>query len=82
MKTKIYQVRRIVYEDRKFEYYDLLTQAQAADVLGILVEGVRSAIDSGKLTVVIDPTAHKQQGRRLVIRQEVEDYKRARRKSS
>lgn len=77
---KKYQVRKIVYEERELEYHDLLTQAQAAAVLGVSIQGVQSVLDSGRLTLVIDPTAHRQQGKRLVLRRELEDYKRTRKR--
>lgn len=61
---------------------EVMTIAQAAKYLGVYTQAVSLALDRGDLTSIIDRKAPKRQGRRLVLRSEVEGWenKRARRK--
>ena len=69
----MYQIARTVYEDAPhLQPEDVLTLAEAAKLLGVSVQAVAQALDRGALTTVIDPDAPSRQGRRLVLRAEVE----------
>jgi hypothetical protein len=61
---------------------EVMTIAQAARHLGVYTQAVSLALDRGDMTLIIDRKAPKRQGRRLVLRSEVEAWerKRARRK--
>jgi hypothetical protein len=52
-----------------------MTIAQAARHLGVYTQAVSLALDRGDLTLLIDRDAPKRQGRRLVLRTEVEEWK-------
>lgn len=66
----MYQVKKVTYEEREFNPDDLMTMVEAADALDMSIPGVRSAIDRGDFTEIIDPRA-KFHGKRLVLRSEV-----------
>lgn len=68
-----FKIRRVVYEVVEVEPRELMSIANASRVLGMTIDGVRSAIDRGKLTVFIDPEALEQRYRRFVLRSEVEE---------
>ena len=50
---------------------ELLTIKEAAQLAGVSMATVSIALDTGKLTAYIDPTARKRQRRRKVLRSEV-----------
>lgn len=54
---------------------EVMTIAQAARHLGVYTQAVSLALDRGDLTLLIDQDAPKRQGRRLVLRSEVEEWK-------
>jgi hypothetical protein len=54
---------------------EVMTIAQAARHLGVYTQAVSLALDRGDLTLLIDRDAPKRQGRRLVLRTEVEEWK-------
>ncbi len=54
---------------------EVMTIARAARYLGVYPQAVSLALDRGDLTVLIDRTAPKRQGRRVVLRSEVEEWK-------
>jgi hypothetical protein len=69
----VYQTTRLVYEDRPdLETKDVMTIAEAARALGVTVQAVAQSLDRGAMTIVIDTKAPPRQGRRLVLRSEVE----------
>jgi hypothetical protein len=69
----VYQTTRLVYEDRPdLETKDVMTIAEAARALGVTVQAVAQSLDRGAMTIVIDTQAPPRQGRRLVLRSEVE----------
>lgn len=75
-----YRVRMVTFEEKEFDDKDLLSQTAAAALLGITVQGVESAVERGRLTLVEDQRSPgSQQRRRLVLRAEVMQYKRKRR---
>jgi hypothetical protein len=53
----------------------VMTIAEAARYLGVYTQAVSLALDRGDLTLLIDRDAPKRQGRRLVLRSEVEEWK-------
>jgi hypothetical protein len=53
---------------------EVMTIAEAARQLGVYTQAVSLALDRGDLTVLIDPDAPKRQGRRLVLRSEIEAW--------
>lgn len=57
---------------------EVMTIAQAARHLGVYTQAVSLALDRGELTMIIDRHAPKRQGRRLVLRSEVDAWKRRR----
>jgi hypothetical protein len=69
----VYQTTRLVYEDRPdLETKDVMTIAEAARALGVTVQAVAQSLDRGAMTIVLDTQAPARQGRRLVLRSEVE----------
>jgi hypothetical protein len=50
---------------------ELLTIKEAAQLAEVSIDTVSIALDTGKLTTYIDPTARKRQRRRKVLRTEV-----------
>jgi hypothetical protein len=58
---------------------EVMTIAEAARQLGVYTQAVSLALDRGDLTVLIDPDAPKRQGRRLVLRSEIEAWQARRR---
>ena len=57
---------------------EVMTIAQAAQHLGVYTQAVSLALDRGDLTMLINRNAPKRQGRRLVLRSEVEEWKQKR----
>jgi len=55
----------------------LITLTEAADIIGMSLPGVIRAIERGALTEIIDEDAG-YHNRRLLIRDEVEEFKKAR----
>jgi hypothetical protein len=53
---------------------EVMTIAEAARRLGVYTQAVSLALDRGDLTVLIDPDAPQRQGRRLVLRSEIEAW--------
>lgn len=53
---------------------ELITIAQAAELLGVTTQAVSQAVNVGRLTAYVDPNAPAHQGRRLVSRRDVENY--------
>lgn len=53
---------------------EVMTIAEAARQLGVYTQAVSLALDRGDLTVLIDPDAPQRQGRRLVLRSEIEAW--------
>jgi hypothetical protein len=53
---------------------EVMTIAEAARQLGVYTQAVSLALDRGDLTVLIDLDAPKRQGRRLVLRSEIEAW--------
>ena len=51
---------------------DLTTIAEAAEALGISVQSIAQAMDAGRWTVSVDTEAPQRQGRRLLLKEEVE----------
>lgn len=74
-----YQVRTISYLDADFEEGALLSMSEAAQLLGLSMGGVQNLLDLGRVTCVIDQAAPSNQGRRLLIRSEVEQWQTTRR---
>ena len=69
----MYQIKRVTYEDVDIPPDALMTIREAAEVLGMTMQGVDSALNRGELQEIINPQSQgKQQGRRLVLRAEVE----------
>jgi len=69
----VFQTARLVYEDRPdLETKDVMTIAEAARALGVSVQAVAQSLDRGAMTIVIDTKAPPRQGRRLVLRSEIE----------
>ena len=75
------QIRRVIYEDVDLEPSDVMGIAEAAKALGMTIQGVGASINRGQLTEIIDPDAVTQQGRRFVLRAEVEPLAEARRRA-
>ena len=57
---------------------EVMTISQAAKHLGVYTQAVSLALDRGDLTLIINQNAPKRQGRRLVLRSEVEAWRRRR----
>jgi len=57
---------------------EVMTIAQAARLLGVYTQAVSLALDRGDLTLLIDRQAPKRQGRRLVLRREIEAWQKRR----
>jgi hypothetical protein len=57
---------------------EVMTIAQAAQHLGVYTQAVSRALDRGDLTMIINRSAPRRQGRRLVLRSEVEEWKQKR----
>jgi len=78
-----YQVEERVMKDVNLSPEDVLTVAEAAERLGVSVQAVSQRLNRGNLTTVLNPRANPRQGRRLLLRSEVEaltaDQKRANR---
>ena len=54
---------------------EVMTISQAARHLGVYTQAVSLALDRGDLTMIINQDAPSRQGRRLVLRAEVEAWK-------
>ena len=67
-----YQVEKRVYEDVDLADSEVLTLQQAAKLLGRSVWAIADRVDRGALTAVINPEAPPRQGRRLLLRSEIE----------
>ena len=76
--TRTFRVRMILYVDREFNEKDLISQAAAAELLGTTVQGVHSAAERGRFTLVEDPRAPRHRRRHLLLRAEVIKYKQRR----
>lgn len=70
----MYKVRRIIYEEKEIDRDELVTIAEASEILDISIQGVGSALNRGEFTEVIDPYA-RFHGKRLLLRSEVEAKK-------
>jgi hypothetical protein len=57
---------------------EVMTISQAAKHLGVYTQAVSLALDRGDLTQIINQNAPKRQGRRLVLRSEVEAWQQRR----
>ena len=75
------QKRVVFYEDVDLEAEDVVAISEAARLLGMTIQGVGAAINRGQLTEIVDPDAITQQGRRFVLRAEVEPLAEARRRA-
>lgn len=80
--AQTYRVRMILYVNRELNEEDLISQAAAAELLGTTVQGVHSAVERGRFTLIEDPRAHQHQRRHLLLRAEVIKYKHRRRAAS
>jgi len=67
-----YKREEINLVDVNIDESDLLTMAEAAEMLGLTIPGVSVAVDRGRFTAIIDTEAPPRQGRRLLLRSEVE----------
>ncbi len=66
------QKRTIVYEPIEIARADLMTIQDAARALGISHTAIILRIERGGLTMILDEAAPSRQGRRLVLRAEVD----------
>jgi hypothetical protein len=75
-----YIKREIWIEETEIELpaRDVMTISQAARHLGVYTQAVSLALDRGDLTMIINQGAPRRQGRRLVLRAEVEAWKQRR----
>lgn len=68
-----YAIEERVLRDTNLLLEDLMTQAEAARILGISVQAVNQQLSRGRFTVVIDTEARNPyRERRFVLRSEVE----------
>jgi len=67
-----YQVEERVVREVELSPKDVLTVAEAAEWLGVSVQAVSQRLNRGNLTTVLNPKANQRQGRRLLLRSEVE----------
>lgn len=79
MTTYIMQEIWVQETEVEFKPDEVMTIAEAARQLGVYTQAVSLALDRGDLTVLIDPEAPKRQGRRLVLRSEIEAWQERRR---
>jgi len=79
-----YIKREICFVDTEIELLEaeVMTIVQAAEELDVYTQAVSLALDRGDLTLIINPNAPQRQGRRLVLRSEIEAWsqKRSKRK--
>lgn len=68
----MYKVKKVTYEEQELNPADLMTLVEAAEALDMSIPGVRSAIDRGDFTEIIDPRA-RFHGKRLLLRAEVSE---------
>ena len=75
-----YIKREIWIEETEIELppNEVMTISEAAKHLGVYTQAVSLALDRGDLTLIINRNAPKRQGRRLVLRSEVEAWRRRR----
>ena len=75
-----YIKREIWIEETEVELpvSEVMTIAEAAKHLGVYTQAVSLALDRGDLTLIINQGAPKRQGRRLVLRSEVEAWRQRR----
>jgi hypothetical protein len=75
-----YIKREIWIEETEIELpvSEVMTISEAAKHLGVYTQAVSLALDRGDLTLIINQNAPKRQGRRLVLRSEVEAWRRRR----
>jgi hypothetical protein len=67
-----YRIKRVSYEEIELDRADLMTLTEAAEILGLTLPGVISAMDRGRLSEIInDEAPNPQHGRRLVLRADV-----------
>lgn len=70
--TSRYKIEQALLVDTDVTADDLTTITEAARILGITPQTLAQAMDAGRWTVVIDTLAPSRQGRRLLLRSEVE----------
>jgi len=71
----MYKIRRIIYEEIDLKPDQLVTVAEAARIVGSSLSSVVSNLNAGRLTEVINMSAKLRQARRLLLRDEVGDWK-------
>ena len=72
-----FKMRKITYVDVDIDRSKLVSLAEAAEITGVSLPGVIRAIERGALTEIIDEDAG-YHNRRLLIRDEVEEFKKRR----
>lgn len=71
------KMRKTTYVDVDIDRSKLITLTEAAEIIGMTLPGVIRAIERGTLTEIIDEDAG-YHNRRLLIRDEVEEFKKTR----
>lgn len=74
MENKKYKIQCTVYEDIDVDPDDLMTVADAARELGVALSTKKSNVTAGRFMVIIDPDKT-WQGRKLLLKKEVEEWK-------
>ncbi|MEJ2600593.1 MAG: hypothetical protein P8Z00_19825 [Anaerolineales bacterium] len=69
-----FKMRKTTYVDVDIDRSKLMTLTEAAEMIGITLPGVIRAIERGSFTEIIDEDAG-YHNRRLLIRDEVEEFK-------
>jgi excisionase family DNA binding protein len=63
--------RETVYDEVELDPLDVMTVKEAADLLGVRMPTINGYIDHGTVTLVENPAVGQHQGRRLLLRNEV-----------
>jgi hypothetical protein len=69
-----YKIRRITFEDIDVDPDELMTFAEAARELGVGLYTVKTNVEAGRLTMIVDEDKS-WQGRRLVLKKEIKRWK-------
>ena len=69
-----YKIRRITYEDIDLDPGELMTYAEAARELGVHINTVKTNVESGRMTLVLDEDKS-WHGHKLLLKKEIQQWK-------
>jgi len=67
-----YKRQTITHEPTNVQRRDLCTIREAAEILGTTVQNISQRANRGTFTIILDTQADSRQGRRLLLKSEIE----------